>query len=151
MTADISNYLKAIDESKQEAFTKLYQTIASNIPTNFEQKIIYNHIGFVVPKTIYPEGYHCTPELPLPFVTIAAQKSHIAIYHMGIYMMDDVYNWFVTEYPNYSKRKLDMGKSCIRFKKTDDIPFDLIAELMQKISLVEYVEKYKSILNDRKK
>jgi len=147
----IADYLAQVDDERKPAFTKLYQTIKQNIPPQFNEQLIYGQIGFVVPKTIYPAGYHCTPELPLPFVTIAAQKSHLALYHMGIYMLPDVYDWFVAEYPNHSKRKLDMGKSCVRFKKTDDIPFDLIAQLMQKITLEKYVATYEAILNNRKK
>ena len=147
----ITDYLAQVDDERKPAFTQLYQTIKQNIPPKFSKQLIYGQIGFVVPKTIYPAGYHCTPELPLPFVTIAAQKSHLALYHMGIYMLPDVYDWFVAEYPNHSKRKLDMGKSCIRFKKTDDIPFDLIAQLMQKITLEKYVATYEAILNNRKK
>ena len=147
----IADYLAQVDDERKPAFTQLYQTIKQNIPPQFNEQLIYGQIGFVVPKTIYPAGYHCTPELPLPFVTIAAQKSHLALYHMGIYMLPDVYDWFVAEYPNHSKRKLDMGKSCIRFKKTDDIPFDLIAQLMQKITLEKYVATYEAILNNRKK
>ena len=147
----IADYLAQVDDERKPAFTKLYQTIKQNIPPQFNEQLIYGQIGFVVPKTIYPAGYHCTPELPLPFVTIAAQKSHLALYHMGIYMLPDVYDWFVAEYPNHSKRKLDMGKSCVRFKKTDDIPFDLIAQLMQKITLEKYVATYEVILNNRKK
>lgn len=147
----ISTYIAAVDEARRTAFENLYNAVKQNIPTQFTEQIIYGQIGFVVPKTIYPAGYHCTPELPLPFVTLAAQKSHIALYHMGIYMMPEVYDWFVAEYPKHSKRKLDMGKSCIRFKKADDIPFELIGTLMQKISVAQYVATYEDILNARKK
>lgn len=147
----ISTYIAAVDEVRRTAFENLYNTVKQNIPNQFTEQIIYGQIGFVVPKTIYPAGYHCTPELPLPFVTLAAQKSHIALYHMGIYMMPEVYDWFVAEYPKHSKRKLDMGKSCIRFKKADDIPFELIGTLMQKISVAQYVATYEDILNARKK
>lgn len=147
----IKSYLAQLEGDRKEAFTKLYTTVKNNIPTAFQEQFIYGQVGFVVPKTIYPAGYHCTPELALPFVTLAAQKSHIALYHMGIYMMPKVYDWFVAEYPNHSKRKLDMGKSCIRFKKTDDIPYDLIGELMQKISVEDYLNTYESNLNKQAK
>jgi len=147
----IQEYIAQVNDERRAAFEQLYQTVKQNIPAQFTEQLIYGQIGFVVPKSLYPAGYHCTPELPLPFVTIAAQKSHLALYHMGIYMMPDVYDWFVAEYANHSKRKLDMGKSCIRFKKTDDIPFDLIAQLMQKISLETYVATYEAILNKPKK
>ncbi len=144
--ATIKEYLEQVVPERQTAFTKLYETIKNNLPEGFEEKFIYENIGFVVPKSIYPAGYHCSPELPLPFINLASQKSHIALYHMGIYMMPNVYDWFVNEYPKHSKRKLDMGKSCIRFKKTDDIPFELITELMQKISVNNYISTYKSLL-----
>lgn len=142
----IKEYLAQVTIERQLAFNKLYETIKMNLPKGFEEQFIYDNIGFVVPKSIYPTGYHCTPELPLPFINIASQKSHIALYHMGIYMMPKVYDWFINEYPKHSKRKLDIGKSCIRFKKPDDIPFDLIAELIQKISAEEYVNTYESLL-----
>ncbi|WCM43258.1 DUF1801 domain-containing protein [Flavobacterium sp. CBA20B-1] len=142
----IQDYLEQVAPERQEAFHQLYETIKNNLPEGFEERFIYNNIGFVVPKSIFPAGYHCSPELPLPFISIASQKSHIALYHMGIYMQPAVYDWFVNEFPNHSKRKLDMGKSCIRFKKTDAIPFDLIAELMQKISVNDYIALYQSTL-----
>lgn len=142
----ITEYLVQVAPERQLAFNKLYETIKKNLPKGFGEQFIYENIGFVVPKSIYPAGYHCTPELPLPFINIASQKRHIALYHMGIYTMPQVYDWFVTEYPKHSKRKLDMGKSCIRFKKPDDIPFDLISELIQKISVEDYVTAYESNL-----
>ncbi len=99
-------------------------------------------IGYVVPHSIYPDGYHCLPELPLPFVNIASQKNFIALYHMGLYADPEILDWFVSEYPKHSERKLDMGKSCIRFKKPEQIPFDLIGELMQKISVDDWIAAY---------
>jgi hypothetical protein len=101
-------------------------------------------IGYVVPHSIYPNGYHCTPELPLPFISFASQKNFIAIYHMGIYANPELLNWFVAEYPKHSTQKLDMGKSCIRFKKANQIPFELIAELAQKMSVQEWITCYES-------
>jgi len=99
-------------------------------------------IGYVVPHAIYPKGYHCSPHLPLPFVSIAAQKNFIALYHMGIYAQPELLNWFVQEYPKHVSAKLDMGKSCIRFKKIDNIPFQLIAELMKKMSVQDWINCY---------
>ena len=101
--------------------------------------------ALVVPHSLYPKGYHCSPELPLPFVSVASQKNFIALYHMGIYATPKLLNWFVKEYPKHSKRKLDMGKSCIRFKKMDDIPFELIGELMQKMTTQNWISKYESV------
>lgn len=144
--AEIKAYIDQVSEDRKEAFLELYETVRTQIPKGFEEQLSYGSIGFVVPKSIYPKGYHCTPELPLPFVSIASQKSHIALYHMGIYMMPDVLDWFVAEYPKHSKYKLDMGKSCIRFKRMDAIPFGLIAELMHKIPVDVYVNQYEKII-----
>ena len=104
----------------------------------------YGMIGYVVPHDIYPSGYHCDSKLPLPFMSFASQKNSINFYHMGIYTDNELYNWFTSEYPKYSKKKLDMGKSCVRFKKTEDIPFDLIGELVQKINPEKWIEIYES-------
>lgn len=142
----IKEYLEQVAPERQTAFIKLYETIKNNLPNEFKEEMSYGNIGFVVPKNIYHAGYHCTPELPLPFINLASQKSHIALYHMGIYMIPSLHEWFVSEYPKHSKRKLDMGKSCIRFKKTDDIQFELIAELVKKISAQEYIITYESLL-----
>lgn len=144
--AEIKAYIEHIEKERKEAFRELYETVRVNIPEGFEEQMSYGSIGFVVPKSIYPKGYHCTPELPLPFVSIASQKSHIALYHMGIYMMPDILDWFVKAYPEHSKYKLDMGKSCIRFKRMDAIPYGLIAELMRKITVDVYVNQYEKII-----
>lgn len=103
-------------------------------------------IGYVVPHSIYPDGYHCDPELPLPFINLASQKNFIALYHSGIYAIPEIHDWFVGEYPKHTKKKLDMGKSCIRFKSMDDIPYDLIKELITKITLDEWVNCYESVI-----
>ena len=103
-------------------------------------------LGYSVPHKIYPPGYHCDPKLPLPFVGMASQKNFIAFYHMGIYAMPDLLKWFVAEYPKHSTAKLDMGKSCIRFKKPEHIPYKLIGELMKKVSVEKWIEVYEKNL-----
>ena len=140
----IQNYIDAIPEDKKEYFLKLRQTISNNIPNGFEEQFSFGMIGFVVPKTIYPNGYHCNTKLPLPFMNIANQKNFIALYHMGIYMKPELMEWFVSEFPKHSDQKLDMGKSCIRFKKIDKIPFELIGELVKKMSVNDWIETYES-------
>ena len=140
----IEAYLQEIPDDRKDAFTKLRETILENIPKGFVEQMSYGMIGYVVPHSIYPGGYHCEPKLPLPFVNIASQKNFIALYHMGIYAKPELLKWFVSEYPKHSKQKLDMGKSCIRFKKMDQIPFDLIAELVQKMSIDEWITCYES-------
>jgi uncharacterized protein YdhG (YjbR/CyaY superfamily) len=141
----IEAYLEEIPEERKEAFTKLRETVLKNIPKGFVEQMSYGMIGYVVPNSIYPNGYHCDPKLPLPFISIALQKNFLALYHMGIYAKPELLNWFVSEYPKQSKQKLDMGKSCIRFKKIDQIPFDLIAELVQKMSVQEWITCYESV------
>ena len=142
----IQDYLDTVTEDNKEAFLKLRETIQQNIPKGFKEGISYNMIGFVVPHSIFPDGYHCDPKQALPFVSIAAQKNHIALYHMGIYANKTVEDWFRAEYPKYVKTKLDMGKSCIRFKNPKTIPYDLIGELMTKISVEEWIKTYTSAI-----
>jgi len=143
-TTTIEGYLKEVPEDRQGSFSKLRQTILNNLPEGFVEQINYGMIGYVVPHSIYPEGYHCKPSDPLPFANIASQKHFIGFYHMGIYAQPDLLNWFVTSYPNYSQQKLDMGKSCVRFKKMDQIPYELIGELMQKMSVHNWISVYES-------
>lgn len=141
-----SEYVQAVDEARRPAFSKLRDVVAENIPDGFREEMGYGMIGYVVPHSIYPPGYHCDPKTPLPFVGMAAQKNAITLYHMGVYAVPELLDWFVTEFPKHSKKKLDMGKSCIRFKKPEDIPFELIAQLMQKMSVDEWVEVYETHL-----
>jgi len=142
----VSSYLENVESSKKQAFQTLRETIVQNIPEGFHEEINYGMVGYVVPHSIYPAGYHCDTKLPLPFLAIAAQKNFIALYHMGIYMNPDLLNWFVAEFPKHSKSKLDMGKSCIRFKKPAEIPFDLIGELVKKMTLNDWINLYESKL-----
>jgi hypothetical protein len=135
-------YISKVPEDRLTYFKKLRQTILNNIPKGFEEQMNYGMIGYVVPKKIFPAGYHCDTNLPLPFVNIASQKNFIAVYHMGIYANPELLDWFVKEYPKHCKRKLDMGKSCIRFKKAEEIPFELIAELMQKMTVENWIDLY---------
>jgi hypothetical protein len=99
-------------------------------------------VGYVVPQSIYPAGYHCDTKMPLPFMNIASQKNFIALYHMGIYANTELLNWFTTEYPKHVKTKIDMGKSCIRFKKPEQIPFDLIGQLCSKMQVEDWIALY---------
>jgi hypothetical protein len=135
-------YLSELPEDRKEAMLKLRNAIKENLPQGFEEVISYGMLGYVVPHSIYPSGYHCNPKLPLPFINLASQKNFIALYHMGIYANKNLESWFVSEYPKHVKTKLDMGKSCIRFKKIDDIPFDFIGELAAKVSVEDWISNY---------
>lgn len=135
-------YIKKLPVERKEAVSKLRETIKNNLPAGFEECINYKMIGFVVPHSIYPNGYHVDSKLPLPFINIASQKNFVALYHMGIYSNKELLDWFVAEYSNYVKTKLDMGKSCIRFKNSNTIPYKLIAELCQKMTPQEWIALY---------
>lgn len=136
-------YISQLPEDRKSSIEKLRKVILENLPEGFQETMSYGMIGYVIPHSIYPPGYHVDPELPVPFISIASQKNYIAFYHMGIYVFPQVLTWFTDEYPKYVKSKLDMAKSCIRFKKPDEIPYELIGELCRKISLEEYLENYK--------
>ncbi|MBT3251722.1 MAG: DUF1801 domain-containing protein [Candidatus Marinimicrobia bacterium] len=138
----VNEYLEKIPEERTRYFEELRKVILSNIPDGFVEQINYGMIGYVVPHSIYPDGYHCDPQLPLPFVNIASQKHFIGFYHMGIYADPKLYDWFVNEYPKHNKYKLDMGKSCVRFKKIDQIPYQLIGDLMQKMTVDDWIKLY---------
>lgn len=155
MTYDITTvkeYIDALPEERQGAVKKLRKVINDNIPKGFKETIGYKMPAWVVPHSKYPDGYHCDTKLPLPFVNIASQKNFVALYHMGIYANEKLLKWFTAEFPKHSDRKLDMGKSCIRFKKIDDIPYALVGELMQKMTMEDWIELYeKNVKSSRKK
>ena len=146
----VEEYLNQIPEERKPYFNDLREVILENIPKGFSEQLIYGMIGYVVPHSLYPDGYHVKPELPLPFVNVASQKNFIALYHMGIYAEQEIKDWFIEEYPKHCKYKLDMGKSCIRFKKMQDIPYKLIGELMQKLTVQDWIEIYEKTIKSKK-
>ena len=135
-------YIKELPADRKEAITQLRNTVLKNLPKGFKETMSYGMLGYVVPHEIYPAGYHCDPKLPLPFASIASQKNFIAFYHMGMYAMPELLEWFTTEYPKHSPARLDMGKSCVRFKKPEHIPHKLIGELIKKISVKDWIKMY---------
>jgi uncharacterized protein YdhG (YjbR/CyaY superfamily) len=138
-------YIDSLPEDRKQAMSELRKQILENIPEGFVEEMSYGMIGYVVPHSLYPSGYHCNPKLPLPFLTIASQKNFIALHHLGIYGSKTLLEYFVNEYPKYSKTKLDMGKGCIRFKKVDQIPFKLIGEFSSKLTPKEWIEMYETL------
>ena len=140
----VTEYLEQIPENRKPIIEKIRVKINDNLPKGFEEGMNYKMIGYYVPHSIYPDGYHCDPKLPLPFMNIASQKNSINLYHIGIYANKELLDWFVREYPKHCKTKLDMGKSCIRFKKMDQIPYDLIGELASKMTSEEWISIYES-------
>jgi hypothetical protein len=139
-------YMEHLPEDRKAAMHKLRDVIVKNLPEGFQEVMSYGMLGWVVPHSLYAPGYHCDPKLPLPYLSIASQKNFVAVYNMGLYADKNIYDWFVSEFPKHSQYKLDMGKSCIRFKKPDAIPFDLIGQLVAKMSPEQWVSLYESQL-----
>jgi len=140
--ASPDDYLLRIPTDRREVILQLREVILENLPDGFAETMTYGMISYVVPHSLYPDGYHCDPKTPLPFLSVASQKNFIAIYHMGIYAHKPLLDWFTTEYPKVSKTKLDMGKSCIRFKKPEQIPLKLIGELASKMTPQDWIKIY---------
>ena len=140
----VDEYMDQLADTQRDGLVLLRKTILENLPMGFVEQMSYGMIGYVVPHSIYPNGYHCNPKLPLPFLNIAAQKNFIALYHMGIYANPYLLNWFTSEFPKHSKLKLNMGKGCIRFKYGSQIPYDLIGELVRRIEVSKWINLYES-------
>lgn len=135
-------YLDSLPEDRKEGMNQLRKVILDNLPKGFSEEMSYGMIGYVVPHSMYPAGYHCNPKLPLPFMNLASQKNFIAFYHMGLYADKNTMDWFLEEYPKHTSAKKDMGKSCFRFKKPDQIPFELIGQLVKRISVEDWIGIY---------
>jgi len=143
-------YLDELPEDRKEPIRKLRQQILNNMPTGMEETMNYGMLGYVIPHSVYPDGYHCNPKQPLPFMNLASQKNFVAVYSMVIYAKKEVMDWFTLEYAKRCKYKLDMGKSCIRFKRIDGIPYDLIGELTAKVSTEEWIQIYENAYKKKK-
>lgn len=137
-------YISALPEDRKAAMDKLRNTIKDNLPDGFEETMYCGMITYAVPHSLYPPGYHVTPKDPLPLISIASQKNYIALYHMGIYLYPELLSWFQEEYPKHVRTRLDMGKSCVRLKKLEEIPYELIAELSGKITVQQYIALYEN-------
>ncbi len=138
------SYIDSLPEDRRDVIARLREEINRSLPKGFQEAISYGAIGWVVPHELYPAGYHCDPKQPLPFLSVASQKSHIAVYHMGLYSSPEMLDWFREEWPKHSPKKLDMGKSCIRFKKPEDVPIVLIGELCSKMTPKDWIAIYES-------
>ena len=142
MKLTIESYINSLPIDRKESVNKIIKVVEENIPVGYTKVMNYSMPSFVIPHSIYPAGYHVTPDLPLPFIGVASQKNHIGFYHMGLYADSKLLDWFISEYPKNYKSKLDMGKSCVRFKKVDDIPYKLIGELSKKMTTKEWINIY---------
>ncbi|HRF24189.1 MAG: hypothetical protein BWZ05_00264 [Bacteroidetes bacterium ADurb.BinA245] len=140
----VEQYVSELPADRQATINALRKVIKKNLPKGFQECMGYGMLGYVVPHSIYPAGYHCNPKDPLPFMGLASQKNSINLYHMGIYAEPKLYKWFTEAHAKASPKKLDMGKSCVRYKKAEDIPLKLIGELASKMTPKEWISLYES-------
>jgi hypothetical protein len=139
--ATVAQYLKELPDDRREAIEAIRAVILKHLPKGYEEGMQYGMIGYYVPHTLYPPGYHCDPKQPLPFASLASQKNHMALYTMTVYSDPEVQAWFTKAW-TAKGHKLDMGKSCIRFKKLEDVPLDVVGQLMKKVSVKQYIQTY---------
>ena len=144
-------YVEELPKDRKEVIQRLRTILKENLPVGYEEEISYGMIGYVVPYSIYPAGYAVKPKVPLPLINLASQKNHVALYHMAVYAVPGIAEWFQTEYPKHCKTKLDMGKGCIRLKKMDDIPYDLIGELARKVDVQTWIDTYEKVVRRPRK
>ncbi len=142
-------YLESLPDERRPIITAMREALLNKLPEGFEECMTYGMLGYVVPHSLYPAGYHCDPKQPLPFISLASQKNYISLYHMGLYE-GKLLDWFREEWQKVSKKKLDMGKCCIRFKKPEDVPIALIGQLASMVTPQEWVEYYENALKQRK-
>jgi hypothetical protein len=148
--ADIAGkYIEALPEDRKEPYRQLLNVIRENIPSGFKE-VMANSPSYIVPLELFPDGYHCTPNTPLPYLSLASQKNFISLHHFGMYMNQKLTQWFIKSYAEQVESKLDMGKSCVRFKKMDQIPYALVGELIAKMSLEDFVAGYEKAMNRTK-
>jgi uncharacterized protein YdhG (YjbR/CyaY superfamily) len=134
----VEEYLAALPEDRREAIGQLRAVILQSLPQGYEETMQYGHIAYVVPHKLYPAGYHCNPADPLPYASLASQKSHMALYLMTVYGQPALAEWLREQYAARGL-KLDMGKSCIRFKKLQQVPLDVIGEIIAKVPVEAYI------------
>ena len=144
-------YVEELPDDRKEVIQRLRTILKENLPVGYEEEISYGMIGYVVPYSIYPAGYAVKPKVPLPLINLASQKNHVALYHMAVYAVPGIAEWFQTEYPKHCKTKLDMGKGCIRLKKMDDIPYDLMGELARKVDVQTWIDTYEKVVRRPRK
>lgn len=141
----VDDYLKELPEDRRAAISKVRQVIRKNLPKGVAEGMQYGMIGYFVPHKVYPPGYHCDPKQPLPFAALASQKNYMSVYLCSLYQRPSEEGW-VRERFAAAGKKLDMGKSCIRFKKLEDLPLDVVGEAVARFSVADYVSQYEAQL-----
>jgi hypothetical protein len=143
--ATVEEYLASLPEERREALSAVREMILRNLDEGFEERMQYGMIGYVVPHRLYPAGYHCNPKDPLSFACLGSQKNYMSVYLGCVYGSEEEANWFREAYLATGK-KLDMGKSCIRFKRLADLPLELIGEAVARLSVAQFVARYEAVL-----
>ncbi len=146
----VQQYLDELPDDRRVAISVVRQVMRKNLPKGFEEGIQYGMIGYYVPHSVYPDGYHCNPKEPLPYASLASQKNHMSIYLMCIYGEEKHRKWFVDAWKE-SGKKLDMGKSCVRFKKLEDVPLQVVGQAIQRVTVKKYIDVYETAMKGRKK
>ena len=141
----VKEYLAELPPERRAAIQTVREVILKNLPKGYEEVMQYGMIGYVVPHRIYPAGYHCDPKLPLPFAALASQKNHMAVYFIHIYLHKEAESWFRQTY-KASGKKLNMGKSCVRFEKLEDLPLEVIGKAVAKVPVKNYIELYEKAI-----
>ncbi len=141
----VAAYLAELAPDRRHAISTLRNLILKNLPAGYEEGIQWGFISYFVPHSVYPAGYHCQPHEPVPFTALGSQKKHMALYGMGIYMDSAQQKWFVNAWKK-SGRKLDMGKSCVRFKKLEDVPLEVVAEAVRRVPMKKFLEVYEQAI-----
>ncbi|MCP4246534.1 MAG: DUF1801 domain-containing protein [bacterium] len=141
----VDEYLAGLPDDRRETLEAVREAILENLPKGYEEGMQYGMIGYYVPHSVYPPGYHCDPQQPLPFAGLASQKNHMALYLMCIYTDPEQAAWFRETWAKTGK-KLDMGKSCVRFKKLDDLPLNVIGLAIKRMPVKKFIERYESVV-----
>jgi Domain of unknown function (DU1801) len=143
--ATVAKYLASLPADRRAALQAVRKVIQANLGKGFKEGMQYGMIGYCVPHSIYPAGYHCDPKQPLPFASLASQKNHISFSLMSVYLDSAEERWFKTAWQKTGK-KLDMGRACVRFKRLEDVPLEVVGEAFARTSAQGYIERYEAVL-----
>lgn len=144
----VDEYLALLPDDRRDALEAVREVILANLPEGYEETMCYGMIGYVVPHSLFPAGYHCDPKQPLSYAGLASQKNHMSLYLMTVYGDAPTAEWFKSAFTAAGK-KLDMGKSCVRFKKVSDLPLDVIGQAIARVPAQAYIEQYEQLLRER--
>ena len=146
----VEEYLQALPGDRRAAISTVRETILANLPKGYEVRMNYGMIGYVVPHSIYPAGYHCNPAQPLTYASLGSQKNHIALYLMCVYGHAETAAWFRKAWEATGK-KLDMGKACVRFKRLEDVPLEVVGQVIARTPVKQYIATIENVLQNTRK